>query len=98
MGRRTVMVDVIKQNFERFDGENPHVFEAFKKFATQVKDTGKNSYSAKSIFERMRWHSEIETVGESFKLCNNYTAHYARKLMNDCPEFEGFFRTKELRA
>ncbi len=91
-----IMTKQIEAQFKIYHEANPHVFESFKKFATEVKNMGKEQYSANSIFERMRWHTEIETVGERFKLSNNYRAYYARKLMDEYPEFYGFFRIKQL--
>ena len=87
----------IERKFEVYHLENPHVYDLFIKFATQAKESGRKQYSSKSIFERLRWHVDIETVGEMFKLNNNYTAYYARKIMQDRPEFSNFFRIRELK-
>lgn len=88
----------IQEAFEKYHKANPHVFEFFKHFSTQAKKSGMQQFSANAIFERMRWHLNIETIGEPFKLSNNYRAYYARKLMKECPEFEGFFKIKQLAA
>mgnify|MGYP003629599682 CR=1 FL=1 len=88
----------IEEAFEKYHKANPHVFKHFKHFANQAKTTGMKQFSANAIFERMRWYLNIETFGEPFKLSNNYRAYYARKLMVDCPEFEGFFKIKQLHA
>lgn len=92
------MANNIQVRFEEYHKNNPHVYDMFVKFAKEAKKSNRKKYSAKSIFERMRWHTEIETQGEPFKLSNNYTAYYARKVMEELPEFDGFFRTKELRS
>lgn len=87
----------IEKKFEVYHRDNPHVYDLFIKFSTQAKESGKKQYSAKSVFERMRWHVDIETVGETFKLNNNYTAYYARKIMQDYSEFYNFFSIRELK-
>lgn len=84
-------------DFKNYDQENPQIYEGFVKFAKEAKMRGFKNYSAYSIFELMRWHTGIEGKGE-FKLSNNYRPDYARKMMAEYPEFEGFFRIKELKA
>jgi len=83
--------------FDRYDSENPQVWEAFKKFAFEAKAKGFKNYSANGIFELMRWHTDINSLPD-FKINNNYRPDYARKMMREFPEFEGFFRTKQLFA
>lgn len=84
-------------NFEKYDRENPHIWEAFKKYSKQAKAKGFKQYSANGIFEIIRWHTNIEST-EKYKISNNYRPDYARKMMAEHPEFEGFFRTKQLKA
>jgi hypothetical protein len=86
----------IEPAFERFHAENPHVYELFKQFARQV--VGFDHYGMKSLFERVRWHLDVETRNEDgLKLNNNYTAYYAR-LLNREPGMAGFFRTRRMRV
>ena len=84
-------------NFKKYDQENPKIWDAFIKYAKQSKARGFKNYSAKGIFEIIRWHTKIE-ANDEFKLNNNYHADYARKMMQLFPEFEGFFRIRELKA
>jgi hypothetical protein len=84
-------------NFEKYDEENPQIWEAFKKFSLQARAKRFKNYSAKGIFEIIRWHTDTEG-NDHFKLNNNYHADYARKMMKEHPEFEGFFRVRELKA
>ena len=91
------MAKHIEEKFEVYHEQNPQVYGLFIKFTKQAKQSGIKNYSSKSVFERMRWHVDIETVGEVFKLNNNYTAYYARKMMQDYPEFSDFFRIRELK-
>lgn len=84
----------IKEDFEIFHHENPNVFELFKRYATIAKGKGFTRFSAKAVFERLRWHMNFETNGDTFKLNNNYTSLYARKLISEAPEFEDFFELR----
>lgn len=88
----------IGQAAERFDRENPHVYELLKRFAKQVKDRGRARFGIAAIYERVRWEVAIETNDGEFKLSNNHRAYYSRKLMAQYPDLEGLFQTKENRA
>lgn len=87
----------LKQKFLDFHESNPHVYELVELFTFQVIDSGYHHYSINSIFERIRWHTNIETNQTDFKLSNNHRAYYARHFMEKNPEYAGFFRTKKLR-
>ena len=87
----------IQERFAAFDRANPHVYRLLVRFAFEAK-ARRTRYSLKALFERIRWHVQIETGGEEFKLNNLYTSRYARKLIAEYPEFEGFFETRELKA
>ena len=77
---------------------NPHVWELFKEYTFQAIKAGREHYSVNAIFERIRWHTDIETKGDSFKISNNHRAYYARYFHAMYPEHDGFFRTKMLRS
>ncbi len=87
----------IKARWWRWHKDNPHVYRLFTQFTLDVVNAGHSHYSSKAIFERIRWHTEIETSGEPFKMSNNYTAYYARLFMHEHPEYREFFRIKTLR-
>lgn len=87
----------MKKTFEQYDKENPEIWELFKSKTLQTIKKGFSNYSAKGIFEIIRWHEGGDEKSDGFKINNNYTPFYARKFMNEYPEYEGFFRTKTLR-
>ena len=80
-----------------FSKQNPFVSVLFIKFTKEIISRGFQNYSAKAIFERIRWETDEADVDgkSSFKLNNNYTAWYARKFMERYPEYDGFFRTRK---
>ena len=87
----------VKHQWWEFHKKNPHIYELFKRFTMEIIRRGHEHYSSKAVFERIRWHTDVETEGnEPFKMTNNYTPYYARLFMVMHPEHEGFFRTKEL--
>ena len=90
------MSESIKYKWWQYHNENPEVYELFKRFTYEVIARGHDQYSSKAIFERIRWHTDVETTDEEFKISNNYTPYYARLFMYEHPEHQGFFRTQIL--
>ena len=88
-------MSLLEDKFKKYHKENPHVYELFKKFAGVAIEKGHDKIASKLIFERIRWEVSIETVGDKFKLNNNYTAYYARMFMKDYPEHTGIFETRK---
>lgn len=79
--------------FDQYHDKSPQVWHLFQKFAKEAKSKGFKNYSAKGIFELIRWHTAAQGA-DRFKLNNNFHADYARKLMAEASEFDGFFRTR----
>ena len=92
------MIGAVTYDFERFHAENPAVYKLFQQFAFRAIRRGLVHYSAKTIFEAIRFHADIVTKGESFKLNNNYTAYYARMFEKDYPEYKGFFEKRKVKT
>lgn len=82
--------------------ENPHIYEAFKRFTRQALNAGMQHLGAHMIIQRIRWYTEIESRGEAYKINNNHFPYYARLFMEDYPKYSpgkwekrhGFFRIK----
>ena len=85
----------IRKQWRRFHEENPEVYTLFKKFSFELISVGFQNYSSKSVFERIRWHTDVQTRNTKFKLNNNYTAYYARLFNVDHPQHNTFFRTRQ---
>jgi hypothetical protein len=83
--------------FTVYHNENPQIYKAFVEVAHQAKKKGFKNYSSKGIFELIRWHSAV-SAKEHLKVNNNYHAYYARKMMQEFPEFDGFFRLRAVKA
>lgn len=84
--------------FAEYNRENPQVYAALRKFALEAKRAGRERMGMKALFERVRWFTEVETTGDSFKVNNSYTSFYARMLMDLEPELRGFFETRKAKA
>lgn len=89
----------IQERFEEFDAANPQIYRLFSRFAVAALESGRKRYSADAILHRIRWFVDIETQGdESFKLNNNFSSRYARKLAAEDERFQTFFEFRVLKT
>lgn len=93
----TFMSVELFRRFVAFNEANPEVYKLFEKFALDAKSSGRKRFSHWMIANRIRWYTQVETTGKSFKLSNDYIACYARLLVYNLPQFEGFFLLKEMK-
>lgn len=85
----------LQDKFEKFDAENPHVYQLYRKFAAEAVDSGMKKLSISLVTERVRWEAKIVTRSDdNFKINNNHRAFYARKL-NQEPLFKDKFIIRE---
>lgn len=78
------------REFEAFHAANPHVYDLVVKFTDIVRARGFKTYAIATIYERVRWHMDVDTTGDEFKLNNNHRAFYARMLIMERPELRSF--------
>jgi hypothetical protein len=89
----------IEEAFQEYHKKYPEVYVELVRFARQVKNRGFKKYSINACFERVRWYFDIErTTGEAFKINNNFRSRYVRLIMENEPDLDGFFETRELKA
>lgn len=87
----------IEQDFWRFHRLNPHVYDELIAMTREAKAHGLKRIGMKMLFEVLRWNTALRTYGDEFKLCNNYTAYYARLIMVCEPDLDGMFVLRRLR-
>lgn len=83
---------------ERDMKNRPHICALVNRFTQEAIAAGFTHYTISGIFERIRWHINVESRDESgLKLNNNHRAYYARWWMKhyDSP---GYFRTRIVRG
>ena len=92
------MTKTLKERFEKFDAENPHIYDLFCKYTNDAIKSGKDRMSHWLVANRIRWDAEVLTnTDEQYKISNDFIAFYARKFMKDYPQHEGFFKIKEMK-
>jgi hypothetical protein len=89
----------ISERFESFHKENPFVLEALAQLCFEVKKQGYDRWSIKAAYEVLRY-KQIQTEGaEPYKLSNDFTSRYARKIIETYPQLgEDFFAFRELKT
>lgn len=90
--------ETLEDNFLRFHAENPHVYALLAKLARRwrTRRPGRGC-GIKMLFETARWYLDLRGEGEPIALNNNYTAFYARLLMEREPDLAGLFETRRQR-
>jgi hypothetical protein len=82
------------RRFEAYDRANPAVYALFRRFACEMRAAGRARYGSKGVLERIRWHVHLEASGGDFKINNDYSPYFARKLMAEDETFRGFFEVR----
>lgn len=87
----------IQERFEAWIAANPSFWRAFVALCLQMRRRGMHQWGAKAACEVLRFQAYMQTVGDGFKIPNDYSSRLARKAMREVPELEGFFETRCLR-
>jgi hypothetical protein len=69
--------------------------------ALRMKAQGVQRYGMKGLFEVLRWETTLRTTrtgDEPWRLNNDFTCLYARKLVEEVPELAGFFELRQRRG
>lgn len=90
--------DPIDEAFGDFHARHPEVEEYMAGLAFYLFQKGRKHYAIKALYERARWHFDVEKdMGEEFKLNNNFHSRYARLIMRLHPQLDGFFELRKLK-
>ena len=85
-------------NFHRYDRENPQVWKAYVGVAFLVIGRGITQSASKTIVEELRWNTGVGAANEPYKLCNSFTADYARKFCREFPMWAHLFVLRQTRT
>jgi hypothetical protein len=88
----------IQEQFRRFDAQHPEIYQEFCHIASNLLQRGRSHYGSKAILEVIRYHRILSGKSETepFKINNNYSSRYARKLMEEDARFRDFFELRGL--
>jgi hypothetical protein len=85
------------EDFQKYDAENPQVWEMFVKFTFEAIRAGRKRFSSELIINVIRWETQLRGNDE-FKVNNDLKPFFARKFHQEYPEHQGFFSTRISKA
>ena len=85
-----------RENFEKHHAEHPDIYRMFCHYAKKAAAV-RTHYSAKCVFHRVRWETNIVERNSDFKIDDGWISHYARLFMEEHPEHGDFFETRARR-
>lgn len=89
----------IQGRFEHFHQMHPEVYAILVKYCREVMARGHKHYAIGAAWERLRHHLnyEMDTDQPTLKLCDNYRSRYARLIMKQEKDLQGFFTLRPLK-
>jgi hypothetical protein len=86
--------------FLEFHAANPGVYLELRDLALDLKDRGRKFYGIMALLNVVRWQRAIRTTtaDDDYKVNNNWAPFYARLLMSENPELDGFFQLRRAEA
>ena len=81
--------------WEKFHQDHVEVYHKLVDLCRECTQRGLKRYGIRALWERMRWHFQVEKGDEEFKLNDHFPPYYARFIMERHPEFRGFFETRD---
>tara|TARA_R110000782_G_C14651301_1_gene396810 strand:+ start:266 stop:613 length:348 start_codon:yes stop_codon:yes gene_type:complete len=87
----------IREGFNEFNKENPHIYAAFEEQALKAINKGREKISAKLIINWIRWNEYRDTTDVNFKINDAYQAYYAREFVRLNPQYCDVFAMRRLR-
>ena len=91
--------DTAREKFEQYHRDHPEVYRELVRLAYEWYNNGHAKLGMQTLIERVRW--EFHMYGkyyDGFKINNNFSPYYARKIMREHPELEGLFELRTLRS
>lgn len=82
------------EEIEKYDIENPQIWEMFVRFTFEAIQAGKKMFSAEAIINRLRWESVV-TGNDDYKINNDLKPYFARKFVREYPQYDGFFEFRK---
>jgi hypothetical protein len=87
----------IREGFERFITDNPHVYLEFEKQALKAIQKGRDKISAKLIINWIRWNEYLKSSDKNFKINDAYQSYFAREFIKRNPQHKDVFNLRKLR-
>lgn len=83
------------EKFLNYFASRPDIWQAFEKVTLRLIERGVERIGAKCIMENIRYGLALKNGKDEFKICNTYTAGYARVFAIKHPQHADFFELRE---
>lgn len=80
---------ITQETFDQHIKDNPEMWDMFKEYAIHIAKKGQK-FSAAGIFHLMRYETMVRENGSSYKLNQNWCTWYARKFLDEYPQYPTF--------
>lgn len=88
--------DRIQEAFAKFHQANPHIYDELEARCLQLQHNPRaKRIGIALLFESMRFDHLVDSIGDDYKLNNNYRALYARLLIHRQPWLASRLETRE---
>lgn len=84
----------IERRFNEFHKQNPHVYMALEDLALRAHAAGVKRLGIAALVETLRYSASLQTVGDAYKINNNFRSLYARLLIHQHPELRGLLNLR----
>ena len=91
-------INELEEKFNEFHESNPHVYRKLEELALKAIAVGFEHYGIRTLLENVRWHVDMTTTDDRFKIGNNHAPYYARLFHKLNPEHSGFFITHKVKG
>ena len=87
----------IREGFNEFNKDNPHIYDAFEEQVLSAINRGRTKVSSKLIINWIRWNEFLKSTDQNFKINDAYQSYYARHFVETHPEHYEVFNFRKLR-
>ena len=88
-----------EERFQTFHLQHPEVYKTICDKARILKRRGVTHYGVFALINVVRYHSDVSTdKTQPWRLNNNYAPYYARLIMRQEPDLQGFFELRTMKG
>lgn len=88
----------ISVRFARFDAAHAEVYAELRRLALEKVRGGATRLGIKALWEEARWSLDLNVTDGRYRLNNDMTSSYSRKLMATEPELADVFEVRRRRG
>lgn len=87
----------IESRFAAFHRANPDIYTKLVRLARELR-AKRPHYGIRPLIEIVRYDQAMTNADDGFKINNDFCSRYARLIMDNEPDLDGFFETRELKS